>query len=129
MGWYVRLATAHAPLVVHACLTLDGALKELPPLFAGESVKASAEVGSNLTRESTRKPKALCFGGGIPEEEQEQVKQAILDYPTDGASKDEIKFTHVPREEMLKVLKGGPPSPEVSGGIAKRELDKIYGNK
>lgn len=106
-------------LVVHTCLDLPSAESELPALCAGElSAAPSSGLGSNASvpEPSRRVPKAVFFGGGIPEEEIERVQQLVRE-----KGGDAVRFLRITREEVLAAGAAGP-DPEV---IAKLYRSKV----
>lgn len=65
--------------MVHLCTDFAAALAEIPAILKGDlSVLPATNAGSNVSRpqQDRRKPKAVAFGGGIPDEEIEQIKEA-----------------------------------------------------
>jgi hypothetical protein len=109
--------------VVHTCLTLSQAESELPLLCAGSlSTTPASGLGSNasLPESSRRVPKAVFFGGFIPEEEVERVQQLVRDK---GGAAQTIKFFRITRDEALAAGATGP-DPDV---IAKIYRVKVAG--
>lgn len=109
---------------MHTCLTLPQAESELPPLCAGDlTTSPSSGLGSNASEppESSRRrvPRAVFFGGGVPEEEMERVERLVRDK----AGGEGVQFLRVTREEVLAAGATGP-DPEV---IARIYREKVAG--
>jgi hypothetical protein len=107
--------------VVHTCLDLPSAESELPALCAGELYATpSSGLGSNagVPQSERRVPKAIFFGGGIPEEEMERVQQLVRE-----KGGDAVKFLRITRDEVLAAGAAGP-DPAV---IAQLHRSKLAG--
>lgn len=105
---------------MHTCLELSAAEAELPLLCSGElSATASSGLGSNaqLPVPERRIPKAVFFGGGIPEEEMERVKKLV----SEKAGSDAVRFLRVTRDEVLATGATGP-NPDI---IARLYREKV----
>ncbi|KAB5576022.1 hypothetical protein GE09DRAFT_1215752 [Coniochaeta sp. 2T2.1] len=115
--------------VVHTSLTLSSASTELPLLLSGAlSTAPSSGLGSNASRpESDRLvPRAVFFGGGVPEEEVQLVQRLVLEkLGLDGAKGEGgPKFLRVTREEVLAAGAKGP-DPGVIAGIYRRKVEGL----
>jgi hypothetical protein len=101
--------------VVHTCLTPESAITELPALFAGNTdINLSSGLGSNASRPAAERkvPKAVIFGGGVPDGHVADVVNAI----------GEVKVVRVTREDILATGAKGP-SPEVIARVLRCKLD------
>ncbi|TPX18311.1 uncharacterized protein E0L32_011809 [Thyridium curvatum] len=117
--------------VVHITLTLQAALSELPALVAGDtSAPPSSGLGSNAAAPEAerRVPRAVIFGGGLPEEEIRQVSEAVLGEggknkmkEGEGEADGGVRIVVVRREDVLaKGVEG--PNAEVIGEILREKL-------
>jgi hypothetical protein len=115
------LATA----VVHTCLTPQSATAELPPLFAGNTeINPSSGLGSNAGRPAAERkvPRAVIFGGGVPDEQVAAVVDAIR-APVQAAGKgEEVRVVRVTREDILATGASGP-SPGVIAQVLRGKLE------
>lgn len=108
-------------IVVHTCLDLAAAESELPALCAGDlSAAPSSGVGSNahVPQDQRRVPKAVFFGGGIPEEEMERVQRLVREK---AGGDDAVKFLRITREEVLAAGAAGP-DPDVIAGLYRSKV-------
>jgi hypothetical protein len=64
-------------------------------------------------------PKAVFFGGGVPEEEFERVKRLV----SERVGSDKVRFLRVTRDEVLAAGATGP-NPDV---IARLYREKVAG--
>ncbi|KAF1349531.1 hypothetical protein BDV97DRAFT_170233 [Delphinella strobiligena] len=65
--------------VVHCCLLSDkSGVTEIPAVLGGEAITPVSNIGSNVDRPSheRRIPRAVVFGGAIPEEHTNAIKDA-----------------------------------------------------
>ena len=114
------MLTSHClQLVVHICLDLETATSELPAVCAGnlESDPASG-LGTNagLPAAERKTPRAIIFGGGIPDDEVERVGEAVRAGPGAG-----VRLVRVARQEVLDAG-AEKPNPEVIVGILRGKL-------
>ncbi|KAB5550908.1 hypothetical protein GE09DRAFT_1222725 [Coniochaeta sp. 2T2.1] len=116
--------------VVHTSLTLPTASTELPLLLSGAlSTAPSSGLGSNASRAESERlvPKAVFFGGGVPEEEVELVQRLVLEKLGEGEGDGKEggpKFLRVTREEVLAAGAKGP-DPGVIAGIYRRKVEGL----
>jgi len=102
--------------VVHLCTELSSALTEIPAILKGDlSITPASGAGSNVTRPENerRKPKAVVFGGGIPDEEVRQVKEAVGEYGVG------MVWCRIKPEDTKAA---GGPSPEAIAPLVKKAL-------
>ncbi|KAH8893647.1 hypothetical protein GQ53DRAFT_840027 [Thozetella sp. PMI_491] len=107
--------------IVHIAVNLEAAEAELPLVAAGEldAVPASG-LGTNATLPVAERkaPKAIIFGGGIPEDEVTKVTTAVQ------AKAPGAKFVRVTREDFEN-LGLQTPNPEAIVKILKEKLSSI----
>ena len=104
--------------MVHICLDLDAAIAELPAVCAGDlDADPASGLGTNATLPAgeRRVPRAIIFGGGIPDEEVAKVGDAVR------ASAPGIRIVKVARQEVLDAG-AEKPNPEVIVGILRGKL-------
>ncbi|KAK3940848.1 hypothetical protein QBC46DRAFT_119533 [Diplogelasinospora grovesii] len=108
--------------VVHVCLDLPTALRELPPLFSGDlSITPSSGLGSNTSLPpSDRKiPTAVFFGGGFSDDEYHTITTTIS---AAAANPDnDIKFVKVQKRDVLAAGSFGP-NPDTIARIFRKKL-------
>ena len=107
--------------MTHICLTLETAESELPVVCSGNLTTApSSGLGTNATvPEGERKvPRAIIFGGGIPEEEITRVTEAVR------AKAPDVKPIQVTRQDVLDAGAQGP-NPEIIVKILREKLANI----
>jgi hypothetical protein len=110
--------------VVHACLSYESAMEEIPALLAGDlSILPSSGFGSNLEREESerRMPRAVFCGAGVPQEEVDELRKVVA--KVEGGGKDVI---WIKVDGSKGIPGGGPPPPDVVVGYV-RELLKEAG--
>ncbi|EPQ58797.1 hypothetical protein GLOTRDRAFT_119219 [Gloeophyllum trabeum ATCC 11539] len=112
--------------IAHFCFSAEAFADEFPKVIKGESYAVSSGVGTNVGSEvwkrrlmktgaaSLRKPKASVVGGGMTDEEFEQMKSV------EGA--DQIKWVRIPTDTMDRL---GPALEGLENDIVKwlDELD------
>ena len=87
-----------SPKVVHACTTLASAMAEFPPLCAGSlETLPSSGIGNNAVQPlcDRRVPKAIVFGGTMPDEDVAAVMEAV------GAQTPGVMPVRVTRQDIL----------------------------
>lgn len=112
------------PTVTHICLELEAAQIELPKLFAGDlETNPTSGLGSNadLPTADRKIPRALIFGGGVPEEHVKLITEAVL------AKAPDAKPIHITRQQVLNAG-GQGPNPEVIAKVLKAKLDEEVGS-
>ncbi|OAA56526.1 hypothetical protein SPI_07533 [Niveomyces insectorum RCEF 264] len=110
--------------VAHICLSLGAAESELPALCAGElTTEPSSGLGSNagLPAADRKVPRAIVFGGGVPDDEVDRVTKAVQ------ARAPGIKPIRIQRQEVLAAGAEGP-NPDVIAKLLKEKLAAILGN-
>jgi len=108
--------------VVHACTDPSAALAEIPAILKGDlSVLPTSKHGSNIDRplQHRRKPRAVCCGGAITDENVRDIKSAT------GPDAD-VVWVRVEREE-IQAMGGidkatGAPKPELLAEYFKGKL-------
>lgn len=116
--------TQLTPPVTHICLELEAAQTELPKLFAGDlETTPSSGLGSNadLPAAERKVPRALIFGGGVPEEQIKLITDAVL------AKAPNAKVVHITRQQVLNAG-GQGPNPEIIAKVLKAKLDEEVGS-
>ncbi|KAK4151053.1 hypothetical protein C8A00DRAFT_45678 [Chaetomidium leptoderma] len=105
--------------IVHICTNLSDATAELPQVCAGRlDTPAASGLGSNASVDvaDRKAPKAIIFGGGIPDDEVTAVTEAVH-----GAAGAAVKVVRVTRADILATGATGP-SAEVIAGVLRGEL-------
>ena len=91
IGGGVREALLPEYEIVHGATDLPSALAELPALAGGDlSIKPSSGLGTNATAATPQAPKAIIIGGGVPEDEFEQIKTAITGVPVIRVTREDV---------------------------------------
>ncbi|KAK3321933.1 hypothetical protein B0H66DRAFT_638444 [Apodospora peruviana] len=104
--------------ITHICLNVEAAEAELPQIFAGQlETEPSSGLGSNagVPVAERKVPRALIFGGGIPEDQVKAISEAVL------AKAPGAKPIHVTRQEILNAGAQGP-NPEIITKVLKAKL-------
>ncbi len=108
--------------VTHICVSLEAAEAELPAICAGElATEPSSGLGSNagLDVASRKVPRAIIFGGGIPDEEAERITKAVQ------ARAPGVKPIRVLRDEVVAAGGTAGPDPEIIVKLLKEKLSSI----
>ncbi|KAK4124376.1 hypothetical protein N657DRAFT_644599 [Parathielavia appendiculata] len=112
--------------LVHACLNLEQARAELPNVCSGVlDTSIASKIGTNVDRPVAERktPKALVFGGGIPDQEVDAVMAALKEKQPPA----EVKVVRVTREDILAT--GAPgPSPEAIAQVLRQKLGALVQN-
>jgi hypothetical protein len=109
--------------VTHAVIGQDPsiAVREFRVLLSGDlSQLPSSGLGSNLGRpEAERKvPLSIGAGGGVPDEEFEQVQKDIGEV-------GDVKFVKIRIEDIRATGHQGRPDPKILAQIWKRKLKEV----
>lgn len=99
---------SHRNTVIHCCLLPDNsAVTEIPAVLGGEAITPISKLGSNVHRPAHERkiPRAVVFGGAIPDEDVIAVKQAAR---KSGVREGDVVWLAVKGDKSR-----GPPSADV----------------
>ncbi|KAF1812315.1 hypothetical protein P152DRAFT_482343 [Eremomyces bilateralis CBS 781.70] len=107
--------------VVHIILDLPTALHEIPLILTLTPPSPASTLGTNAARaaanEPLRTPKAVIFGGGIPDEEVAQVKAAVSE-----EQRGEVLWVNLTMEDYARQGVQQGPSPPVANVLVREKL-------
>ncbi|KAK3384933.1 hypothetical protein B0H63DRAFT_173807 [Podospora didyma] len=107
--------------IAHICLSLEAAETELPAICGGNlDTEPSSGLGSNasLPVGERKVPRAIIFGGGIPDDQVRLIREAVL------AKAPEVKPIHLTRQDILNAG-GNGPDPEIIGRLLRQKLAEL----
>ncbi|GAB1317415.1 hypothetical protein MFIFM68171_07625 [Madurella fahalii] len=107
--------------VTHTCLSFDAALSELPEVCSGHlETEISSKLGTNFNRPvpERQKPRAIVFGGGVPDEQVQAVTQEVQ------AREPGVRALRVTREDIV-AAGGGGPNPDIIAQVLRKKLGEL----